>query len=87
VVFLDDPTRGVDIGAKSGIYEHVFALAESGSTIFVSSSDTDEVLSVADRVYVLLAGRIVAEVQRCDFDRERILHLAAAGNIENGVRL
>jgi ribose transport system ATP-binding protein len=86
VVFLDDPTRGVDVGAKSGIYGHVFALAEQGSAIFVSSSDTDEVLSVADRVYVLQAGRIVGEFDREHFDREQILHLAAGGNAQNGLQ-
>jgi ribose transport system ATP-binding protein len=84
VVFFDDPTRGVDVGAKSGIYDHVFALAESGTAVFVSSSDTDEVLAVADRVYVLQAGRVVGEFIRSEFDREHILHLAAGGNTQNG---
>ena len=79
VVLFDDPTRGVDVGAKSGIYEHVFDLAERGSAVFVSSSDTDEVLAVSDRVYVLRAGRIVGEFDRPHFDREKILHLAAGG--------
>lgn len=79
VVLLDDPTRGVDIGAKAAIHEHVLSLAESGSAILITSSDTDEVLSMSDRVYVLRGGRIVGEVARADFDRERALHLAAAG--------
>ena len=86
VVLLDDPTRGVDVGAKSGIYEHVFALAREGSAILVSSSDTDEVLAVADRVYVLQSGRVVGEFLRTDFDREQILHLAAGGTSQNGVQ-
>ncbi|MFC5679602.1 sugar ABC transporter ATP-binding protein [Aeromicrobium endophyticum] len=80
VVLFDDPTRGVDIGAKSGIYEHVFTLAEKGSAVMVCSSDTDEVLAVADRVYVLAAGRVVGEFARGSFDREKILHLAAGGS-------
>jgi ABC-type sugar transport system ATPase subunit len=79
VVLFDDPTRGVDVGAKSGIYDHVFTLAESGSAVVVCSSDTDEVLAVADRVYVLATGRIVGEFTRSQFDREKILHLAAGG--------
>lgn len=79
VMLLDDPTRGVDVGAKSGIYEHVLAMAKSGAAILLTSSDTDEVLAMADRVYVLRAGRIVGELARPDFDRESILHLAAAG--------
>ncbi|MEU9890593.1 sugar ABC transporter ATP-binding protein [Sphaerisporangium sp. NPDC051011] len=79
VVLLDDPTRGVDVGAKAGIHEHVLSLAEGGAAVVITSSDTDEVLAVADRIYVLRAGRVVAEIARADFDRERALHLAAAG--------
>ncbi|OPX13271.1 sugar ABC transporter ATP-binding protein [Mycobacterium sp. AT1] len=79
VMLLDDPTRGVDVGAKSGIYEHVIELAKSGATVILTSSDTDEVLAMSDRVYVLRAGRLVGEVARDDFDRETILELAAAG--------
>lgn len=80
VVLFDDPTRGVDVGAKSGIYDHVFALAEAGSAILVCSSDTDEVLAVSDRVYVLAGGRVVGEFFRDAFDREQILHRAAGGS-------
>jgi ribose transport system ATP-binding protein len=79
IVLLDDPTRGVDVGAKAGIHEHVLTLAEGGAAVVITSSDTDEVLAVADRIYVLRSGRIVGEVARSDFDRERALHLAAAG--------
>lgn len=87
VAIFDDPTRGVDVGAKSGIYDHIFGLAESGSGILVSSSDTDEVLAVSDRAYVLRAGRIVAEITRDQFDREHILHLTSGTSITNGADL
>ncbi|MDX1891205.1 sugar ABC transporter ATP-binding protein [Mycolicibacterium sp. 050158] len=79
VMLLDDPTRGVDVGAKSGIYRQIIELAKTGVAVLLTSSDTDEVLAMADRVYVLRAGRLVGEVARADYDRERILHLAAAG--------
>ena len=79
VVMLDDPTRGVDVGAKSSIYEQIMALAVRGAAIILTSSDTDEVLATCDRVYVLRAGRIVDEVKRADFDREHILTLASLG--------
>jgi ribose transport system ATP-binding protein len=79
VVLLDDPTRGVDVGAKSSIYEQVLALVEAGATVLLTSSDTDEVLAMSDRVYVLRGNRIVDEVQRPDFDRERILASASLG--------
>ncbi len=79
VMLLDDPTRGVDVGAKSGIYQQIIELAKTGVAVLLTSSDTDEVLAMADRVYVLRAGRLVGEVARSDYDREHILHLAAAG--------
>jgi ABC-type sugar transport system ATPase subunit len=79
VVLLDDPTRGVDIGAKSSIHQHVLEMAKDGATIIVTSSDTEEVLAVADRAYVMRSGRIVGEVARTDFSRENVLLLATAG--------
>lgn len=79
VILLDDPTRGVDVGSKAAIYEKVFELAEGGAAVIVTSSDTDEVLAVSDRAYVLRAGRIVGEVDRASFDRESALHLASLG--------
>lgn len=84
VAFFDDPTRGVDVGAKAGIYEEIFQLAERGAAVFVSSSDTDEVLAVADRVYVLASGRIVAELRRDAFEREQILHLSSGAGATSG---
>ncbi|MCB8878363.1 sugar ABC transporter ATP-binding protein [Acidisoma silvae] len=79
VIMLDDPTRGVDVGAKSSIYEHVMDLARRGVAILLTSSDTDEVLATCDRVYVLRGGRIVGEVNRAAFDRESILTSASLG--------
>lgn len=79
LLILDDPTRGVDVGSKSSIYEKAFELAEAGTGILMTSSDTDEVLAVCDRVYVMKSGRIVAEVDRENYDREAMLALASLG--------
>ena len=79
VIMLDDPTRGVDVGAKSSIYQQVLKLAVGGASVLLTSSDTDEVLAMCDRIYVLRAGRIVSEVLRADFDREGILTSASLG--------
>ncbi|MEC8761772.1 MAG: sugar ABC transporter ATP-binding protein [Actinomycetota bacterium] len=84
VALFDDPTRGVDVGAKAGIYDEIFDLAERGAAVLVCSSDTDEILAVADRIYVLVAGSVVAEIPRDRFEREDILHLSAGGNATNG---
>lgn len=83
LILLDDPTRGVDVGSKSAIYEKVFDLAEGGTGVILTSSDTDEVLAVSDRVFVLRAGHIVGEFHRDSFDREAALHLASVGGTEN----
>jgi ABC-type sugar transport system ATPase subunit len=79
VIMLDDPTRGVDVGAKFSIYEQVLQLALRGAAVLLTSSDTDEVLAMSDRVYVLRAGRIVSEVVRSQFNREHILTAASLG--------
>jgi ribose transport system ATP-binding protein len=79
VIMLDDPTRGVDVGAKFSIYQQVLQLALRGAAVLLTSSDTDEVLAMSDRVYVLRAGRIVSEVVRSQFNRERILTAASLG--------
>jgi ABC-type sugar transport system ATPase subunit len=79
LLILDDPTRGVDVGSKSGIYEKAFDLAEEGAAILITSSDTDEVLAVSDRAYVIKSGRIVAEVVRQNYDREAMLAMASLG--------
>lgn len=77
IVLLDDPTRGVDVGSKSAIYERVLEWVDQGMTVVLTSSDTDEVLSMTDRLYILKAGRIVAEVPRSDYDREAVLAMAS----------
>jgi ribose transport system ATP-binding protein len=79
VIMLDDPTRGVDVGAKFSIYEQVLQLALRGAAVLLTSYDTDEVLAMSDRVYVLRAGRVVSEVIRAEFDRELILAAASLG--------
>lgn len=79
VVLLDDPTRGVDIGAKSSIHRHILDMAKRGTAVVVTSSDTEEVLAMSDRAYVMRSGRVVMEIHRDDFDREEVLRLAAAG--------
>jgi ABC-type sugar transport system ATPase subunit len=77
VILLDDPTRGVDVGAKYGIYEKALEQVLDGAAVLLTSSDMDEVLAMADRVYVLRKGSISDEIERADFDREAILAAAS----------
>ncbi len=76
VILLDEPTRGIDVGAKSEIYELIFKLAESGVTVLVISSDLPEVLGISDRLLVMKDGEITGELGRAQFNEQTALRLA-----------
>ena len=76
VLLLDEPTRGVDIGAKSEIYRLINDLAKTGVGIVVISSELPEVIGVCDRALVMRDGRIVGEVEGADMTQERIIAIA-----------
>ena len=78
VLILDEPTRGVDVGAKSEIYRIIDDLAKSGAGILVISSELAEVVGVADRVIVMREGHLEGEVTGDDIDQENIIALATA---------
>ena len=79
VILLDEPTRGIDVGAKSEIYELIFKLAENGVTVLVVSSDLPEVLGISDRVLVMKDGGVSGELQRNQFNEQTALRLAMLG--------
>jgi ribose transport system ATP-binding protein len=76
VLLLDEPTQGIDVGARADLYALVRILASEGKAVMFTSSDPAETLALADRVLVLRRGRIVAELDRRDCDEHRILALA-----------
>ncbi len=76
VLLLDEPTRGVDIGAKSEIYRLINDLAQSGVGIVVISSELPEVIGVCDRALVMRDGKIVGEVRGAEMTQERIIAIA-----------
>ena len=76
VILLDEPTRGIDVGAKSEIYRIIYELAESGVGVIFVSSELPEVMGVCDRILTMREGRISGEVARDDFDQARLLALA-----------
>lgn len=76
LLLLDEPTRGIDVGAKAEIYAIIDELAHQGVAVIVVSSELPEVLGVADRIYVMAGGRIVGELPRSEASEERILALA-----------
>ena len=73
ILILDEPTRGVDVGAKSEIYEYCNMLAAQGMAIILISSDLPEVMGMSDRVMVVRGGEIVAEHQRNGATAEQIM--------------
>jgi len=79
ILFLDEPTRGIDVGAKQEIYAEINKLAEQGMAIVLVSSELPEVLGLSDRVIVLHEGKKTGEFTRADATPERVMH-AATGN-------
>ncbi|HHW88625.1 MAG TPA: sugar ABC transporter ATP-binding protein, partial [Chloroflexi bacterium] len=77
VLIFDEPTRGIDVGAKQEIYNLMCALADDGLAIIMISSDMEELLGMADRILVLCEGRIAGEVPRAQFNQNLILDLAS----------
>jgi simple sugar transport system ATP-binding protein/ribose transport system ATP-binding protein len=78
VFIADEPTRGVDVGAKHAIYELIHSLAEDGMAIVLISSEHEELLGLAHRVLVMRAGKIVAEFDRHSMTEDAVLHAAFA---------
>ncbi|MHC1765578.1 MAG: sugar ABC transporter ATP-binding protein [Verrucomicrobiia bacterium] len=76
VFILDEPTRGIDVGAKVDVYQWINQLAEQGAGVLLISSELEELIGLCDRILVMSRGEICDEVARADFDRERILHAA-----------
>ena len=79
VYIFDEPTRGIDIGAKVEIYKIINALAENGATIIVISSELPEILGTCDRVLVFHEGRLKGEFASCDASQEAVMHCALGG--------
>ena len=79
LVIFDEPTRGIDVGAKSEIYALVNSLVESGKAVLMISSEMEEVMGMSDRILVLRDGRIVGELERKEFSQETIMGLASQG--------
>ena len=76
LILLDEPTRGVDVGAKYEIYELLFELASEGKTILLISSDLPELMALSDRIVVLAQNKVRGELERKEFSQEKIMSLA-----------
>ena len=79
ILLLDEPTRGIDVGAKFEIYKLITELAGEGKAVLMISSEMEELIGVCDRIYVMAKGRISGELAREDFSQENIMKLALRG--------
>jgi ABC-type sugar transport system ATPase subunit len=77
ILLLDEPTRGVDIGAKSEIYRFMSSFVSSGKGVILVSSELPEVLGMSDRILVMKNGQITADIARADASQERLMQHAA----------
>ena len=77
VLILDEPTRGIDVGAKSEIYQIMNELTEQGVSIIMISSDMEEIMGMADRILVMCEGKISGELHKGEYTQEKILEYAA----------
>lgn len=84
VLILNEPTRGVDVGAKVEIYQLIKNLADSGVSVIVSSSDAPEIASIVDRCIVLFAGVQIAELRGSDITEDNIVTASVGQKVETG---
>jgi len=79
VLMLDEPTRGVDIGARAELYQLIRALADKGVAVVIVSSEIEEVLGLSDRVLVMREGRVVHQGPSTELDEAAVLNLVMEG--------
>jgi ribose transport system ATP-binding protein len=80
LLMLDEPTRGIDVGAKSEIYNLIRQLSREGKTIIIFSSELPEVMNICDSIYLLYDGNLRSTLRNnCDVDSEQILHVVTGG--------
>ena len=80
VLLLDEPTRGIDVGAKTEVYQLMNRLVAEGKGILLTTSELPELLAMADRIIVLHRGRVTAELSREDATQERVMSAAMQGS-------
>lgn len=81
ILILDEPTKGVDVGAKREIYDLIKAMTEKGVSVILISSDLPELLSISNRIYVIHEGKVQGEILARDADQEKVMTLATGGRL------
>jgi inositol transport system ATP-binding protein len=83
ILLLDEPTRGIDVGAKSEIYNLIFDLSKQGKAVIVVSSEMPEILGLSDRIVVMSEGQLTGELKKEEATQEKIMQLASLAVAEN----
>ena len=83
VLILDEPTRGIDVGAKYEIYKIILQLAEAGKCVIMISSELPEILGISDRLYIMNEGRIVGEMQTSEATQVGIMSTIIKSSAES----
>lgn len=81
ILILDEPTKGVDVGAKREIYDLIKTMTEKGVSVILISSDLPELLSISNRIYVIHEGKVQGEILARDADQEKVMTLATGGRL------
>ena len=81
VLILDEPTRGIDVGAKHEIYKLINEMIKDNMSVILISSELTELLGMCDRIYVMRNGRIAGELSKDEISSENVMRLAAGGVI------
>ena len=87
ILFFDEPTRGIDVGAKREIYFLLRKLADEGAAIVLVSSELEEILGLADRILVMHQGRLMGEFETQEATQEKIMQMAVGIPIKNGEKI
>lgn len=78
LIIFDEPTRGIDVGAKFEIYKLINDLVESGRSVLMISSEMEELIGMSDRIIVLAEGQMTGELQKEEFDADKIMAYASS---------
>lgn len=82
MLILDEPTRGIDVGAKYEIYKIILQLADAGKCIIMISSELPEILGITDRLYIINEGRVVGEMKTSEATQEEIMSIIIRSSAE-----
>ena len=83
VYIFDEPTKGVDVGAKTDIFRLIGEIAAAGKCAIYITSETDEILSITDRVYVMFDGKVTAELETAKTNEDEIMFYSTGGQKNN----